>query len=657
MGIAILNELQDRLHTIAIAGTNLLSEDFRLKKTAEQFHTIAASSPVLSKIDQLVQHLFDEQNKEKEISLMEAIALVDAVVCTQADYAVKKENQQDIEIFARGSIKHIKYTELEPVITALTITGKYTRVPVNDFRYNNRENDKYIFRDFRLFSHLINNLGNPNDDLAYEVAFILSTNIGEDVIPLCKKDFDAKGEKDMIRRLEILEEVAKGSENDFYISLLENSSPTIREKVIGLLKYSEQNIDLLIHLAETEKGRCKKTALKILSAFNNQHNDLDEQYRMSGYIEPIEPVSAHQSNNPKITEYFIKQAKKRPQTYFPYLKNCATEEVSDIFADALEKLLPELLKLEEKEEPSISIQNKIENMLFSIDYKCSDKMIDVLEKYGNESKKLNSTGYRNVFKGNLTYDINLIMINNILRRTDEKYRTMIKELYKRCGKVYLPSMLVLEFLTEPEKSYDLCCPYFRDKELIKDIGNVLWRIECKRDGYYMAGHFIAKEMDIRWIEALVQPQNGYWQRYGGVYERTLENWIDYHNEKRFPLFSRKRKEFDVWWGHGDFCNLYELQKLGGTSFKTLIAQFISNRRYTDYDATNDYTEIIKALKELLFTPEDRIEELKLILDALAEIKAEKHPCRKFTQERKEKLIQLEQQLQQTLKKLESGEEI
>ena len=34
MGSAILKELQDRLHMLAIAGTNLLSVDFSLKKTA-----------------------------------------------------------------------------------------------------------------------------------------------------------------------------------------------------------------------------------------------------------------------------------------------------------------------------------------------------------------------------------------------------------------------------------------------------------------------------------------------------------------------------------------------------------------------------------------------------------------------------------------------
>lgn len=70
---SILFCLQDRLHTLAIVGTNLLTEDFRLKKAAEQFHVIAASSSIFSKIDQLVQHLLEEGNKEKEISLIEAI--------------------------------------------------------------------------------------------------------------------------------------------------------------------------------------------------------------------------------------------------------------------------------------------------------------------------------------------------------------------------------------------------------------------------------------------------------------------------------------------------------------------------------------------------------------------------------------------------------
>ena len=148
MGIAILNELQDRLHMLAIAGTNLLSEDFRLKKTAKQFHAIALSSPVLSKIDQMIQCLFDENNKEKEITLMDAITLVNAVVCTQTNYTVKKEEQQQITVLEGGSITNIKYSELEPIITALTTKGSGRYEIIRNVYRNKKE----LFKDFRIFN-------------------------------------------------------------------------------------------------------------------------------------------------------------------------------------------------------------------------------------------------------------------------------------------------------------------------------------------------------------------------------------------------------------------------------------------------------------------------------------------------------------------------
>ena len=105
---------------------------------------------------------------------------------------------------------------------------------------------------------------------------ILIEQVGEDAIFLCKKDFDPMGGKDMIYRLEVLEELAKEKENDFYISLLENSSPSIREKAMILLGYSSQNIDLLIHLAETEKGKYKiithKEVRRMVDAMRNSIN-------------------------------------------------------------------------------------------------------------------------------------------------------------------------------------------------------------------------------------------------------------------------------------------------------------------------------------------------------------------------------------------------
>ena len=41
-------ELRERLRAAAIAGTNLLSEDFRLRRVFEAFKTLAKASPVFT---------------------------------------------------------------------------------------------------------------------------------------------------------------------------------------------------------------------------------------------------------------------------------------------------------------------------------------------------------------------------------------------------------------------------------------------------------------------------------------------------------------------------------------------------------------------------------------------------------------------------------
>ena len=572
---SILFCLQDRLHTLAIVGTNLLTEDFRLKKAAEQFHVIAASSSIFSKIDQLVQHLLEEGNKEKEISLIEAITLVDAVVCTQAEYIVKKEGKQEIEVLVEGRTKHIEYNELQPVITALTTKKKYPGVVVREFRHNHKE-DKEIFRDCRLFCHLIDNLNSKDSLLVSEIKQI-SIDMGNDVIPLYKKNFDPMGAKDMIHRLEVLEELAKEKENDFYISLLENSSPKIKTRAIKLLKYSKQNMDLLIHLAETEMGRNKTIVLETL-------------------------VSLYDT---RVKQYFLKKAKDEPEIYLRYLKGYDTEEVTNAFLEELEKLLQEMLAYKRKSN-SFKHSTKILDTLCLIQHRYSDKMLDVFQKYGDGVH----------FDSIYIERINNKLIYDMINETDEKYILMSKELYRRCGKAYFPSMLVAEFLTEPEKTYNFCLPYFHNTDYLKVICLILRQIRFTPTGYYVRyvkSRFIAKEMDIRWIEFLTAETKksiwykiGYYEVFGTNYSdntienlmyHTLDEWANINDKKTVCLFRKKFREI-IKEGRNSLDKLYylgSLKRLGETDFKTLV--FYSAYPYIQYNKfypSYDFSEIIRS---------------------------------------------------------------
>ena len=52
MDITPIYELQSRLRAAAIAGVNLLQEDFRLKRAAEAIKPLESASPVFAKLNQ-----------------------------------------------------------------------------------------------------------------------------------------------------------------------------------------------------------------------------------------------------------------------------------------------------------------------------------------------------------------------------------------------------------------------------------------------------------------------------------------------------------------------------------------------------------------------------------------------------------------------------
>ena len=82
MDITPLYELKTRLRAAAIAGTNLLSEDFRLKKAAEGFKALETASPVFKKIGELTDSLLSDGSPDKSAVLLDTITLADSVICT-----------------------------------------------------------------------------------------------------------------------------------------------------------------------------------------------------------------------------------------------------------------------------------------------------------------------------------------------------------------------------------------------------------------------------------------------------------------------------------------------------------------------------------------------------------------------------------------------
>lgn len=303
MDITPIYELKSRLRAAAIAGTSLLSEDFRLKKAAEGFAPLAGSSPVFAKINEMTGKLLESGKPE---DLLDTITLVDAVITTLATVGTS-EKIETIKIEGNSTaIVNAPYSQLSPLLDALTTSGSGN---YNTF-LTIRDNFPELMNDYRVKPALVKGLNASYSELALEVEKTLC-GMGKDVVPLLKKDFDPKGKKDMLRRVNVIESIAGADENDFYLEQLENAEKDVRKALIYALRHDEGNIDRLIELTKTEKGKPKDAAFFALAGFSDE----------------------------KAAAPFRELGKKKPDKAVEYLRDVTGEWQSELTAELINRLL------------------------------------------------------------------------------------------------------------------------------------------------------------------------------------------------------------------------------------------------------------------------------------------------------------------------------
>ncbi len=303
MDIAPVYELKARLRAAAIAGTNLLSEDFRLKKAAEGFAPLAKASPVFAKINEMTAKLISDGSPE---NLLDTITLVDAVITTLGMVDVQGE-PEDIPAAGIGTaIVNAPYSQLSVILSALTESGggQY-----NTFLQVKADHPE-LLNDYRVKPALVKGLGASYSELADEVAKTIG-EMGAEMIPLLKRNFDPKGGKEMSRRVCVIEKLAGAEENDFYFEQIENAEKDVRKMLVYALRHDENNIDRLVGLAKTEKGKAKDAAYTALAKFKSE----------------------------KAAEPFRELAKKKPEKTLEYLQNVSGEWQSELAAETITRLL------------------------------------------------------------------------------------------------------------------------------------------------------------------------------------------------------------------------------------------------------------------------------------------------------------------------------
>lgn len=267
MNLEALYELRERMKNIAIAGTVLVEDDFRLKKAIENFTPISKLAPVFTQIYTLATQLLIADVKERPDILMDCLGLLDAIICTQAK-TLTLDNIQELKLYEdKTSVyQNISYKRIEPLLNALTNkgSGRYEIIK------NLYETDPILFTDYRVKNLLILALNDSYSEIADMIKNWLKEEKYKGMISLLKDGFQVKGGKEMERRLEIIIHHAKSQEDDFYHFLVKEGNADIKILAINGLSLNPKNQESLFALLNTEKGRVKDAVYTALAKFDTQ---------------------------------------------------------------------------------------------------------------------------------------------------------------------------------------------------------------------------------------------------------------------------------------------------------------------------------------------------------------------------------------------------
>lgn len=506
MSIAALYELQERLYNTAIAGVTMINEDFRLQRSIEQFQQAAeaGASPVFKKIAEQLKPLSELQASDKTTALTDALTLIDAVLYTQGATDVSGEPEPVAERAFGAAYYEARYSELHGLKAALTEKGS-GRYEVVKSAYDAKSP---AFHDFRLRGVLIGALGDSYAEMADLAAEILSSGAAGDagIVPLLKQNFDPKGKREMARRVEVIEKLARAQENEFYLSLLEKSSAAVRLAAVHALKHDAANAELLMSLAETEKGDVREAAYSAL----------------------------YELKDSDTRAFWLKHAEQSPDEVASYLFDDAGDDLSDIIAGRLHTLLHEILNEPQPYEHTMERMQKLYSQLDSYIYmstnKASSRLVEVFAELAPLAKawskiKLPPSNHYNRYgqdtSSDLLREINLLIVRGIVLNYNERLAGVGAHLYGSCGLSYLQAGFSAALVSQPAAEvYEQFSPFLLKKDTADMIAMALSFVayDEEQNAYYLyassfdgaenwsenrTGKPLYEKLDARWLKLLV----------------------------------------------------------------------------------------------------------------------------------------------------------
>lgn len=337
MSIALLIETQNEVRRLLIAGSELSSGDFRLKKLMRQMMKAGENAPIFARVADTMGKVIEPEGEKSSEKLLELATIINAVLYTQGqtgmDGEIKEADPAGLDLPTS-----ISFRCLQPVIEALTSKGA-GRLEIIKEAYK-----EGLFKDLRLVSPLIYALNDNYSDIA-EVVMEIIIEYGAAIIPVLKSDFDFKGGKGYARRVDIISRLAGRNEKEFILKALEEGIDEVKVSAVKALKDFPEYESLLLELSKDRKKEIREASLLSLAGLSSEAavKRLFEVFNSKERSIAMYPVKV--SSSKSITKMLLSEAEQALEEILKSEKGFSlfnkkvvplSNEVNDNFAVILE---------------------------------------------------------------------------------------------------------------------------------------------------------------------------------------------------------------------------------------------------------------------------------------------------------------------------------
>lgn len=443
MNLDVVYELRERLETAAVAGVNLIMEDFRLKRAVQQMEPFAKASPVFQKIYGMAGKLLTPECEDRAGVLLDTLGLLDAVLYTQGTTGVQGEIQEPETYGLEGNVyQSVSYGRLAAVLEAFRGTGGGRYAVIRDAY----EEDPQVFDDYRMKYWMVRALGDSYGELAEMVAKWLAKD-GDPVIPLLKKGFVPDGKREMTRRVEIIEQIAGSRENEFYRYAAREGGKEIKEAALLALRHDLSNVDLLLDCQKSEKGKCKEAAMRALSYMDGEET----------------------------ARFWTARMEKRPEETAEYLGPSDRDWAGDLIAHALEDWIaagiPEIdCKEEQVKGKETKEERAKERAKAKEEHENYKRRLKLLwnAAAGKHSEKICGC-YEKVYQI-MPKEVPSVLSQSVIRSCDPSLCALAEEMYGRHGDEFLEPVFLASVLTaSAEETYERFHEFLKPDGILRKL--------------------------------------------------------------------------------------------------------------------------------------------------------------------------------------------